>query len=77
MIYKLLSILLMSAILILAPNTGQDKEYPAKATIQEWQILFANQDDVAKSTRDKVIAKFVAQLQQQINSDTIPTKPKK
>ena len=51
-----------------------EKEYGAKATISDWQILIANQDDVPKSQRDRVIAKIVGQLQSQISADTIQKK---
>lgn len=73
--FKFLSFLAITAVLGLTPKTGQpDKEFAAKATIQEWQILISNQDDVPKNARDKVVAKIATQLQLQINADTIPKK---
>ena len=71
MIKKAFLILLTAVLLSFTPNP--EKEYSAKATLQEWQILLSHPDDVAKSVRDKVVAKFVAQLNQQI-TDTIPKK---
>lgn len=73
---KLLS--LLTTILILSFTTGnknktQEKEYTGKATLNEWQIILANPDDVPLNQRKAVIAKFVGQLQTQIN-DTIPKK---
>lgn len=74
MINKALLILLtVSIVSFIKPkeNKPPEKEYTVKGTIQEFQILLSHPDDVAKSIRDKVVAKFVAQLNQQI-TDTIP-----
>lgn len=67
---------LIFAILILSFTTGskQEKEYTVKASVQEWNIILSNQDDVAKSVRDKVVQKFASQLNQQIISDTTKKK---
>lgn len=71
------TIALLATILVLSftrdINTQQEKEYTVKATIQEWQVILANQDDVAKSVRDKVIQKFAIQINQQI-ADTVSKK---
>lgn len=48
------------------PSKPEEKEYVVKATFQEWQIILSNQDDVAKSVRDKVVQKFATQINQQI-----------
>ncbi len=48
----------------------QEKEYTVRATVQEFQIILSNQDDVPKSQRDRVIAKFAAQLNKQIMDTT-------
>ena len=71
---KFLSFLAVTAILSFTPQTGQDKEYKAQLTVNEWQVLIANQDDVPKSQRDRIISKIVTQLQQQISADTLKKK---
>ena len=72
---KLLSFLAMTTLLSLTPKTGQqDKEYTAKLSVNEWQILIANQDDVSANSRRAVIQKVINQIQPQIQSDTIPKK---
>lgn len=80
--FKFLSFLAVSAILIFAPNTGTqkingdgDKEYAAKATVAEWQILVSHPDDVPKNARDKAVTKIVSQIQFALAADTLP-KPK-
>jgi len=72
MIKKLSFILLASVLLSFIPEPT--KEYSAKGTIEDWQILLAHPDDVSKNQRDRVVAKFVGQLQQQISADTTKKK---
>lgn len=51
----------------------QEKEYVGKGTIQDWQILLSNQDDVPKNQRDRVVSKFALQINQQL-TDSLPKK---
>ena len=74
MIKKTLLVLLVATCMAFIPEP--EKEYGAKASIAEWQVLLAHPDDVPKNQRDKVVAKFVAQLQSQISADTIQPKKK-
>jgi len=71
---KALLFIAFGLLLSFTTEPNPEKEYTAKGTLSEWQILLAHPDDVAKSTRDKVVAKFVGQLQRQIAVDTIKKK---
>lgn len=69
MLKKLTLILFTALLLSFIPNQNE-KGYGAHATIQEWNILLSHPDDVSKNQRDKVLAKFVAQLQIQVIDTT-------
>lgn len=64
-IYFISGIMIM-AVLISLTDKSQEPEFIVKGTFQEWQIILSNQDDVAKSVRDKVVQKFATQINQQI-----------
>ncbi|HQV53953.1 MAG TPA: hypothetical protein PLX17_00480 [Chitinophagaceae bacterium] len=51
-----------------------EKEYVAKLSLQEWNILISDQGDVAPNARKGVIQKVVGQIQPQIQADTIKNK---
>jgi len=72
MINKLLLFILVGVLLSFIPNP--EKEYSAKLSINEWQTLIANQDDVAPNARRAVIQKVISQIQPQIQADTTKKK---
>lgn len=72
---KLLSFLAVTAILSFTPQTGQDKEYTCHLTLNEYNILISDQNDVSVNARKAVIQKVVGQINQQL-TDTLPPKKK-
>lgn len=72
---KVISLLAMILLLAFTPNPNQqEKEYKASLTVNDWQILISNPDDVPANSRRAVIQKVVNQIQGQINADTLQKK---
>lgn len=61
-----ISAIMITAVLISLSDKPQEPEFVVRGTFQEWQIILSNQDDVAKSMRDKVVQKFASQINDQI-----------
>jgi len=72
---KIISILLLGIGLSMFPQ--QEKEYSAKLTATEWQIVvncIVSPDDVSPNQRKATFNKLFPQIQQQLAADTIKKK---
>lgn len=75
MLMKIIGILALSIGLSMFPQ--QEKEYPAKMTGPEWQIVInciVAPDDVSPNQRKTAFQKLFPQIQQQLAADTVKIK---
>lgn len=75
MLMKLIGILALGLGLAMFPQ--QEKEYSAKLTANEWQIVvncIVAPDDVSPNQRKTAFQKLFPQIQQQLAADTIKKK---
>lgn len=66
MIKKTIAILALAFLISFTDKQQPEPEFIVRGTLPEWQAILSNPDDVAKNYRDKVVTKFVSQLNDQI-----------